>query len=119
MVLQKSNDCKRIKKFIKKNNKILVKNQVADGVVYLNSIRIYENGYVEVDITFDGKLCFRYIGQTESQWYKSNCDRRSNIKTNKMIRRGVLTDVKNYLKFFDIDLKFRNDIKKVKWVSND
>ena len=55
----------------------------------------------------------RYIGQKNPNWYNSSCNRRSNHKTNRLIRRGIFRDVKSYLKFFSIEIPNEENIKKL------
>ena len=122
MILQKTPQFTKINKFIKKNNTIEVSNGSVHGKIIIKGLRCYkyDNVYYpliyHVDIEFHGELYLRYVGQKEPNWYDSKCDRRSNVKTNKMIRRGVYKEVQTYLKFFGIEISTYESIKKLTWV---
>lgn len=117
--LQKSAEIKNVSRFIKKNNKLNIKADNVEGELYIKSVRIYKTPYsaptYEVDVEFQGKISFRYVGQRTFNWYGPDCARRSNVKTNRMIRKGIFPDIKNYLKMFDICLYSYRDIKKIVW----
>jgi hypothetical protein len=70
----------------------------------------------EVDIEFRGDIFAKY-GWGGSNWHSSNImNNASVIKVNKIIRRHIFNEVKNYCLYFDINIKFLENIKKIKWV---
>lgn len=76
----------------------------------------------EVDIEFDGKLLAtykRYLEPTSKEWFTSDIlDRQgvSKIKVNKLIKRHIFHEVKNYLNIFGISINFVEELKKITWV---
>lgn len=122
MILQKTPEFTKLIKFVKKNNTIDVSNSRVRGKILIKGVRCYKyenflNIFVyHVDVEFQGELFLRYIGQRESKWFDSKCDRRSNVKTNRMIRKGISKDLQMYLKFFGIELATYESIKKLTWV---
>lgn len=113
-----------VKKVLKKYPKVVIRKKDAlDGVVYIKNIRWYRHLGVEVDIEYHGKI-FAKLG-LQRQWFDSSIMtekkhsgvyRVSKIKLNRFIRKSVFNDLKSYLGLFDIDLRFYNYIKKIKWV---
>ena len=105
---------KRIIKFskvIKVNDKNLI------GQVSITNVRFYNGGYVEVDITFTGKVYVTF--NTKKEWYGSDLMLKYNvskIKINRYIKRAVSNDVGRRLNYFGTDLRLWDNIKKVKWI---
>ena len=121
MLLDKSQEIKFLKKVVSKHPTIDVKNVYVDGVVTINNIRRYrypnlkDTFTCKVEVTYTGLLQFKYRGHSEKKWYDSNCDRRGNRITNKLIRKGIYDDVKRYLSYFGIDIQTGDHIVKVIW----
>ena len=121
MELCKTKELTELKRFIKKHGVIDINNGNARGQVIIKGVRCYKNNYLvnvftyQIDVVFKGELFLRYIGQKNPNWYNSSCNRRSNHKTNRLIRRGIFRDVKSYLKFFSIEIPNEENIKKLTW----
>lgn len=119
--LIKSKEIKDIKKVLKKYSKLEIAGNNIQGTIILKSYRKYDkiSFYTpvreEVDIEFHGKILIRYRGSRNSIWVDSKCARNSNVVTNRIIRRSIFFDLKNYLKYFGVNLKSDSEICKVTW----
>ena len=116
--LIKSDDSNTIKKFIKKFNEFSVCNDEVRGKVIINNYRKYSYGE-EVDLTFEGEIHVRIHGNIRS-WRKSDILKNeqykiSIIKLNRFLRKGIIRDLENYMKFFGVRLRFYDEIKKINW----
>ena len=113
-----NNEIKSIKKLLKKHPEREITPSACNlrGSFVITGFRRYHYND-EVDIEFRGDIFARY-GWGESNWHSSNImsDNASLIKVNKIIRRNILYEVKNYCAYFGINIRYVEHIKKVKWV---
>ena len=113
------NESKRINKLIKKfpAATIYSNNQVLRGSFTITRFRKY--GVVhEIDVEFDGELFARTSTLDSRSWLKSDIIGKKNvskIKVNKLIKRHLLQDVRDYARFFGIQISWLTNIKKITW----
>lgn len=112
-------ESKRINKLIKKFPAATVypNNERLKGSFTITRFRKY--GFIhEVDIEFNGEIFARTSILDEHSWLKSDIINRKNvskIKVNKMIKRHLLKDVRDYARYFGIDIQWITNIKKITW----
>ena len=106
---------KLIKKFPKEN--VCSNNSRLRGSFTITRFRKYGLTH-EVDIEFHGEIFARTCSLDESSWLKSDILNQKNvskIKVNKMIKRNLLQDVKDYARYFGINITWVENIKKITW----
>jgi hypothetical protein len=110
-------EVKKTKKLLFKYNEFEVKTNRISGKVTIKNWRKY-NYYNEIDIIFEGEI-FVKMGK-KKVWINSsvlNLPNVSLILSNKLIRKYVWKDTKDFLNYFSISLKVGQfTIKKVKWL---
>ena len=110
-------EVKNTKRLLFKNNQFEVKTSKISGTVTIKGWRKY-NYHNEVDLMFQGEIKVQY--ERKSQWIDSTFLTRKNvslIKCNKIIRRMIWKELKDYLSYFAIALnRGQFVIKKVKWI---
>lgn len=113
-----SNDeIKSIKKILKKHPEREITPNACSlrGSFVITGFRRYSY-HDEVDIELRGEIFARY-GWNGNGWHSSNImGNASIIRVNKIIRKNILNEVKTYCAYFGIEIKFVENIKKVKWV---
>jgi hypothetical protein len=73
----------------------------------------------EIEIEFKGELFAVRSTLDGRKWHKSDIYNQigtSKIKVNKLIKRAIFNEVKNYCAYFGIKLRYVEDLKKVKWI---
>ena len=115
-----NDETKSIKKLLKKfpETAISVRNERLKGSFKITHYRKYIFRE-EVDIEFNGELFAIRDSFSGRQWHKSDIYSQSGtskIKVNKMIRRSIFNEVRDYCAYFGISLRYVDDLKKVKWV---
>ena len=113
-------DSKVIKKSLKKFSKreIASFNDRLKGSFTIVGFRKYQ--FInEVDVEFNGEICARHNSSTVLTWFKSDIYNQkgvSKIKVNKLIKRAIFKEVKDQAAYFGINLRYIEEIKKIKWV---
>ena len=113
-------DSKVIKKSLKKFSKreIASFNDRLRGSFTIVGFRKYQ--FInEVDIEFKGEICTRQNSSSVPTWFKSdiyNQEGVSKIKVNKLIKNSIFREVKDQAAYFGINLRYVEEIKKIKWV---
>jgi len=113
-------DSKVIKKSLKKFSKreIASFNDRLRGSFTIVGFRKYQ--FInEVDIEFNGEICARHNSSAVLTWFKSdiyNQNGVSKIKVNKLIKRAIFKEVKDQAAYFGINLRYIEEIKKIKWI---
>jgi hypothetical protein len=113
-------DSKVIKKSLKKFSKreIASFNDRLRGSFTIVGFRKYQ--FInEVDIEFKGEICARQNSSSVPTWFKSdiyNQEGVSKIKVNKLIKNSIFREVKDQAAYFGINLRYVEEIKKIKWV---
>ena len=113
-------DLKVIKKSLKKFSKkeIASFNDRLRGSFTIVGFRKYQ--FInEVDIEFNGEICARHNSSAVLTWFKSdiyNQNGVSKIKVNKLIKRAIFKEVKDQAAYFGINLRYIEEIKKIKWI---
>jgi hypothetical protein len=113
-------ESKAIKKLLKKFSKkeILPLNDRLRGSFTIVGFRKYQFNN-EVDIEFNGELQAKYGSLAALTWLKSdiyNQKSTSKVKVNKLIKRTIFKEVKDQAAYFGINLRYVEEIKKIKWV---
>lgn len=104
----------------KYGKKITVKHSILDGTFTILNIRKYQN-YTEVDVVFEGLVLCTINRKRE--WYDSKIQDKdyvgfkiSKIKLNRLIRKTIYKDIKDFLNYFCIKgLKRYSYISKISW----
>lgn len=115
-----NDETKSTKKLLKKfpESEISVYNERLKGSFKITHYRKY-HFREEVDIEFKGELFAVLSSLSGREWHKSDIYNErgtSKIKVNKMIKRSLFSEVKNYCAYFGISLRYVEDLKKIKWV---
>lgn len=122
MHMLKTPSAKATTKVVKKyGKKVSISNSYLKGDFTIKNFRTYDYAY-EVDISFEGEILVSYAGK--KMWYgssimkesTSNGRRVSKIKVNRFIKRNMFFEVKTHLKYFDVDLRYYDLIKKINWI---
>jgi hypothetical protein len=113
-------DTKSIKKSIKKFSKqdIAHFNDRLKGSFRIKSYRNY-HFRDEVDIEFIGELRAIKDINEGPKWFKSEIYGQkgvSKIKVSKLIKKLIFNEVKDHAAYFGINIRYVEDIKKIKWV---
>jgi hypothetical protein len=113
-------ESKAIKKIIKKfsNRDICQLNSRLRGSFTITNFRKYPIRH-EVDIEFKGELKASTGVYSGTEWFKSEIYGQqgiSKIKVNKLIKRHIFQEVKQQAAYFGIEIKFIDEIKKIKWL---
>ena len=113
-------EAKAIKKIIKKfsGTEISFTNGTLRGSFKIVNFRKYPMHH-EVDIEFQGELFGKTSVLEGKRWFSSEIYGQKNIskiKVNKLIKRNLLTEVKNHAAYFGINVRWVENIKKVKWI---
>lgn len=125
-VLRKDNETKILKKIILKYSKdISTYDDRIRGVFSIKNVRIYDRPYfdkfVEVDIEFKGEILVQVSSLKGDTW----CDvsilydekyKVSKIRLNKFFRNRLINDIKHRLSYFNEDIFYDYQIKKIKWI---
>ena len=114
------NESKSIKKIIKKfsNRDICKSNTRLKGSFTITNFRKYPIRH-EVDVEFNGELLASTSTFSPNKWFKSDILKEngiSKIKVNKLIKRNIFQEVKEQAAYFGIELRFIDEIKKIKWL---
>ena len=107
---------KLLKKFSKKD--IASFNDKIRGSFNIVGFRKYQFTN-EVDIEFNGEICARHNSFGNAKWFKSDIYGQngvSKIKVNKLIKRSIFNEVKDQAAYFGINLRYIEEIKKIKWI---
>ena len=113
-------DSKVIKKSLKKFSKreIASFNDRLRGSFIIVGFRKYQ--FInEVDIEFKGEICARHNSLEGYKWFKSDIYNQSGfskIKVTKLIKNSIFKEVKDQAAYFGINLRYIEEIKKIKWV---
>lgn len=115
-----NDETKSLKKLLKKfpESAISVHNERLKGSFKITHYRKY-TFREEVDIEFNGELFAVRSSLDGRKWHKSDIYNQigtSKIKVNKLIKRAIFNEVKNYCAYFGIKLRYAEDLKKVKWI---
>lgn len=113
-------DSKTIKKLLKKFSKkeIISFNERLRGSFSIVGFRKY-HFINEVDIEFNGEIFARHDSLAVLTWFKSDIYNQkgvSKIKVNKLIKRAIFKEVKDQAAYFGINLRYVEEIKKIKWI---
>ena len=113
-------ESKAIKKLVKKYSKkeIASFNDRLRGSFTIVGFRKYQFTN-EIDIEFNGDLCARTNSFRNVEWFKSDIYGKkgiSKIKVNKLIKRSIFKEVKDQAAYFGINLRYVEEIKKIKWI---
>ena len=113
-------DSKAIKKLVKKYSKKEINsfNDRLRGSFTIVGFRKYQFTN-EVDVEFNGEICARHASFAVLTWFKSDIYNQkgvSKIKVNKLIKRAIFKEVKDQAAYFGINLRYIEEIKKIKWV---
>lgn len=105
---------------IRKYGKATVSNKFLEGTFIVTRFRKY-SCYSEVDVNFTGKIKCRIGYDDFLEWYTKeglyNKNKNiSKIRLNRLLRKNIFSDVRNHLRFFNIDLHGYYDIKKINWL---
>ena len=114
-----TNQTKNTNRFIKKYGGGIVSNKILEGRFIVTKYRKY-SCFSEVDVTFIGKIKCRIFSIEQPEWYTkeglyTKGKNISKIRLNKLLRKNIFSDVRNHLRFFNIDLHGYYDIKKINW----
>lgn len=115
----RTEETKSIKKIVKKYGIIPIKTKDIDGVIEIHNYRKYPYSQ-EVDIVFKGKI-HATIGY-DTYWMGYNdiqqrSTKVSKIKLSRFLKRVTIDSVKDRMEYFGVLLRYRSDIKSVKWLS--
>ncbi len=113
-------DSKVIKKSLKKFSKREIGsfNDRLKGSFTIVGFRKYQFTN-EVDVEFNGEICARQNSSAVLTLFKSdiyNQNGVSKIKVNKLIKRAIFKEVKDQAAYFGINLRYIEEIKKIKWI---
>ena len=113
-------DSRAIKKSLKKYSKkeIISVNERLKGSFTIVGFRKYQFTN-EVDVEFNGEICARHGSLAVLTWFKSdiyNQKGTSKVKVNKLIKRAIFKEVKDQAAYFGINLRYIEEIKKIKWI---
>ena len=116
----KDEDSKVIRKTIKKFSKkdVASYNERLRGSFSIVGYRKYHFRN-EVDIEFNGELFATVNSLVGPTWLKSEIYYQkgiSKIKVNKVIKRLLFREIKEHAAYFGIEIRFIEDVKKLKWV---
>ena len=117
--LIKDEDSKIIKKAIKKfsEKEISSSNAKLRGTFKITNYRNYLS-ICEVDVEFTGEINAK-TQITNSEWHSSKIYKQkgfSKIKINRLIKYYLFYEVKQHAAYFGIEIKYIENIKKIKWV---
>lgn len=114
----KDKESQTINKLLKRFGQIKVSTNQVEGVITIKRYRkyTYKN---EVDVFFNGKIRVR-LGFTPSDWYSSEYVKKygtriSTVKLNRFIRKSVFKEVKERMSYFEKNINWYSDIKKLNW----
>jgi hypothetical protein len=113
-------DSKVIKKSLKKFSKREISsfNDRLRGSFIIVGFRKYQ--FInEVDIEFNGEILARHNSFGGYNWFKSDIYNQSGvskIKVTKLIKNSIFREVKDQAAYFGINLRYVEEIKKIKWV---
>ena len=113
----KNTETDGIKKSLKKWGEIPIRTDYLEGIVKIKNYRKYKM-YEEVDAVFEGKIFVR-IMYGNRNWHSSSILKTHNIsmvKLNRFLRKNCFFDIKTRMNYFGIDVKFYDNIKKIKWL---
>jgi hypothetical protein len=116
MRMSRTNESLTLRKVLKKYNSVkLLSREDIDGDITISSVRFY-GPMAEIDIEFKGKIYARKtLGKTE--WFDASVlPNASKVRVYRLIRRRVFPFLKTHLSYFDINLHYVEQIKKVRWV---
>jgi len=113
-------ETKSIKRAIKKFGSADISkfNTNLKGSFTITHFRKYDHHH-EVDIEFRGELLGTANRIINKKWYSSevyNEDGYSKVKINRLIKSLIWDDVKTRCSYFGINIKWRENIKKIKWI---
>jgi hypothetical protein len=114
-----SEESKSIRKVLKKYSKVDVAsyNENLRGSFVIKNYRKYKF-HEEVDVEFNGEIFAKLNESPNSEWLNSsiyNKETISKVKVNRFIRRFLFNEVRDYCRYFGVDIKFLTDIKKINW----
>lgn len=116
MRMSRTNEALTLRKVLKKYNSVkLLSREEIDGDISISSVRFY-GPRAEIDIEFKGKIYARKSwGKTE--WIDASfLPKASKIRVYRLIRRRVFPFLRTHLSYFDVNLHYVEQIKKVRWV---
>jgi len=111
----KTDYVKAVKKTMRRLGPVTVSNSNIFGEFSIVGLRKYSYS-IEVDIEFTGKVLFR-MGHNR-QFFDSSILQRYNaskIKINRIIKKYLLKEVRMRVNYFDLDMRYYSDIKKITW----
>lgn len=109
-------ETKGIKKSLKKWGELPIRTEQLDGVIKIQNYRKY-TWSEEVDITFKGKIFVRVMNEKKT-WHTTSILKKysiSMVKLNRFLRKSCLFDVKTRMNYFGVEIKYYDNIKKIKW----
>jgi len=112
----KNNDSKAIKASLKKWGEIPIRTNYLDGVIKIKNYRKY-TWNEEVDAVFEGKIYVRVMNENRT-WYTNSILKKYNIskvKLNRFLRKSCLFEVQTRMNYFGVEIKYYENIKKIKW----
>lgn len=118
--LLKTEEAKGLNTLIQKHcQKIPISTEKVRGVFTIIRHRNYTH-YSQVDVVFEGEIFC--ILNRKRDWYCSKITQQefigfkiSKIKLNRLIRKGIYTSLRDYLKYFSVDLRHYSEITKISW----
>jgi hypothetical protein len=116
MRMSRTKESLTLRKVLKKYNSVkLLSREEIDGDIIISSVRFY-GSRAEIDIEFKGKIYARKSwGKTE--WIDASfLPNASKVRVYRLIRRRIFPFLKTHLSYFDVNLHYVEQIKKVKWV---
>lgn len=86
------------------------------GKIKVTGYRKYKN-HDEIDIIFDGKMHALYY--YDKRWIGADLEKISKYKAYRFLRGKIFEELRDYFSMFNVDLRFREDIKKIKWITSE
>ena len=109
-------ETKGIKKSLKKWGEIPIHTDYLDGVIKIKNYRRY-TWNDEVDAVFEGKIYVRVMNENRT-WHTTSILKKhtiSKVKLNRFLRKSCLFEIKTRMNYFGVEIKYYDNIKKIKW----
>jgi len=118
--LLKTQEAKGLNTLIQKyGNKIPISTEKIRGYFTILRHRNYTH-YSQVDVLFEGEIYC--VVNRKREWYCSKITQEqfilfkiSKIKLNRLIRKSIYTSLRDYLKYFSVELRHYSEITKISW----
>lgn len=118
--LIKTEEAKSLNSLIQKyGNKVPISNDKVRGYFTILRHRNYTH-YSQVDVVFEGEIYC--VLNRKREWYCSKITQEqfigfkiSKVKLNRLIRKSIYTSLRDYLKYFSVELRHYSEITKISW----